>query len=120
MSNAPTPAPLRERTLSLLGGTRHSGRFDVPSSALFIAGIGGMDLDLREATLPAGGATITKVSLIGGVSLVVPPGVRVEVSGFSLLGGKNIERESVEDPSAPVLRVRAFGLIGGVKVRVGR
>jgi hypothetical protein len=35
------------------------------------------------------------VSLVGGTRLRVPPGVRVEVSGFSLVGGVRIRRSRV-------------------------
>jgi hypothetical protein len=58
------------------------------------------------------------VSLVGGVSLVVPADVRVVVGGFVLLGGKDIERRPESSTSTQVVRVRAFGLVGGVRVRV--
>src|SRR3954454_1341390 len=103
-----------------MGGLRRDGRDALDPSTTLVTAIGGMDLDLLEATIPPGGATVTKVSLVGGVSVVVPAGVRVEVSGFSLFGGRDVERDASTSPDAPVLRVRAFGLVGGVRVRVGR
>jgi hypothetical protein len=48
----------------------------------------------------------------------VPPGVRVEVSGFSLVGGTRVEAGPKPGPGAPTVHVRAFSLVGGV--RVGR
>lgn len=44
----------------------------------------------------------------------MPPDVRVIVSGFNLIGGQR-----VDDPGAtgPVLTVRAYGIMGGVRVR---
>jgi hypothetical protein len=101
-----------------MGGLRHSGATPLDPSTTLITLIGGADLDLVGAPLPPGGATFTKVSLIGGVSVTVPRDVRVEVSGFSLLGGRNVERDASTPAGAPLLRVRAFGLAGGVKVRV--
>jgi hypothetical protein len=109
------PRPL---ALTILGGVRHSGRVGLGPRLGLVSLIGGMDLDLTDAEVPAGGVTIVKVSLLGGVSLVVPESVRVEVGGFVLLGGKDVERRPHPDPAAPVIRVRAFGLIGGVRVRV--
>ena len=79
--------------------------------------IGGADLDLRDARLADSEVTFTKVSLIGGVDLGVPRGVRVRVSGFSVLGGRSVELDEPSDPAAPTLHVRAFSLIGGVRVR---
>jgi len=69
--------------------------------------------------MTAGGTQITKVSLVGGVHVVVPPDVRVEVSGFSPIGGRDVERVREVPANAPVIRPRAFGLIGGLRVRVG-
>jgi hypothetical protein len=105
-------------SLTPLGGLRHDGTAPLDPNTTLITLIGGADVDLRGAPLPAGGATLTKVSLIGGVSVTAPRGVRVEVTGFSLLGGRDIERDASTPAGAPLLRVRAFGLIGGVKVRL--
>src|SRR4051794_14357028 len=101
-------------TIALLGGVRSD---DIGPSRTHVAAIGGMNLDLRNRTF-AGETVVTKVSLVGGVRVVVPPGVRVEVQKFTLIGGKDIERPADLDPAAPVLKIRAFGLFGGVEVRV--
>ena len=108
----------RPLSISLLGGVRRSGPMTLPDRTTIITGIGGADLDLSQATVPAGGARLTKVSLVGGLSIVASAGVRVEVRGFSLVGGRNVERTSDVPPDAPVLRVSAWSLVGGVKVRV--
>jgi hypothetical protein len=56
--------------------------------------------------------------VIGGSNVVVSPDVRVEVSGFSLVGGRDVERVREIPADAPVIRIRSYGLIGGVRVRV--
>ena len=65
-----------------------------PRRTIAVTLIGGADLDLRAAQLDAPVVTLTKVSLIGGTRITVPPGVRVEVSGFSLIGGKRVDRRA--------------------------
>ena len=50
--------------------------------------------------------------------LVVPADIRVEVGGFVLFGGKDIERRPESAAGTQIVRVRAFGLIGGIRVRV--
>jgi hypothetical protein len=80
--------------------------------------IGGLDLDLTQADVPPAGSTITKVSLIGGARVVVGPDVRVEVGGFSLIGGRDVERVREVTATAPVVRIRAWSIIGGTRVRV--
>src|SRR3954454_23042221 len=103
----------QDTTVALLGGVRQ--REGIGRRRTHVTLIGGMDIDLRDPDLPAEGVTIMKVSLVGGVDLKVSADVCVEVSGFTLVGGKDVER--VAGASGPVVRVRAFGLFGGVKVR---
>ena len=79
--------------------------------------IGGMALDLSQADLPPEGLTLTKVSVIGGVRLVVPEGVTVRVRRFLLIGGT---KGLAPAGAGPTLTVRSFGLVGGVDVRVAR
>src|SRR4051794_39370173 len=108
----------RSTTIAVLGGRRLAGRLRLPRRLRHIALLGGMDLDLSQAELTSPQVDIVKVSLLGGVKLLVPADVRVEVRGFVLLGGKDIERRPEYSADAPTVRVRAVGLIGGVRVRV--
>jgi hypothetical protein len=105
-------------SFSLLGGTRLNGPLRLPRKLVRVTTLGGIDADLTQAELAPGGLEIVKVSVLGGVSLIVPADVRVEVQAFALLGGKDVERRPDLPPSAPVVRVRSFGLLGGVRVRV--
>jgi hypothetical protein len=97
--------------LALLGGIERRGSWTPAPRILHAALVGGADLDLREADLPPE-TTLVAVSVIGGVHVRVPPGVRVEVSGL----------RHATHPGAPdatgerVLRIRSFTLLGGVKV----
>jgi len=50
-----------------------------------------------------------------------PPWGRVEVSGFSVLGGRNVEvDERAAGPNAPLLRVTSFSILGGLRVHSSR
>jgi hypothetical protein len=106
--------------ISPIGGIRHRGHWRVPRHTVAIGILGGVDVDLSEAELAASEVMITKVSIIGGVSVRVPPGMRVEVSNFSILGGRNVNLGGPLPPNAPVLRIRSFSIIGGVNVRDSR
>jgi hypothetical protein len=106
--------------ISPIGGIRHRGHWRVPRHTVAIGILGGVDVDLGEAELAAPEVMITKVSIIGGVSVRVPPGVRVEVSNFSVLGGRNVNLGGPLAPNAPVLHIRSFSIIGGVNVRESR
>lgn len=102
-----------------LGGVRRTGRWRVPPREVFVTLLGGMHLDLRDAVLGAEEVSLTVVTLLGGVNVIVPPGVEVDVDGFTLLGGRHVE----VDPSppragsnAPRLRIRIVTVLGGVHV----
>jgi len=44
--------------------------------------------------------------------------VRVEVRGLALFGGRNIERLRDTAAGARVVRISAWSIVGGVRVRV--
>jgi hypothetical protein len=54
--------------------------------------------------------------VIGGVHIRTGPDIAVKVRAFRLLGGTHVERAEDVLPTAPVLDVRAWSLIGGVRV----
>ena len=56
-----------------------------------MSSVGGTRLDLSQAQLAAPEVTLTKVSLVGGTRITVPPGIRVVTSGFSLVGGTRVD-----------------------------
>jgi hypothetical protein len=106
--------------ISPIGGIRHRGHWRVPRHTVAIGILGGVDVDLSQAELAAPEVVITKVSIIGGVSVRVPQGMRVEVSNFSIIGGRNSNLGGPLAPNAPVLHIRSFSIIGGVNVRESR
>ena len=79
--------------------------------------LGGREIDLREAEIDPDGVTINVIGLIGGTHVIVHDGVNVEVSGFSGFGGRRIDSRAEPGPSgARVVRLRVFGIVGGLKV----
>ena len=105
--------------ISPIGGLSVSGPWRMERSVIVVSLIGGADLDLSQAQLAAPEVTLTKVSLLGGVSIAVPPGIRVDASGFSLIGGTSVEAGPEPGPGAPTVHVRAFSLLGGIRIYRG-
>src|SRR5690349_15003231 len=54
--------------VNLLGGTKRRGRWRVPQDMRVVGPLGGANLDLSEAEM-TGPTVLTKISLVGGVSL---------------------------------------------------
>ena len=102
------------RHIALLGGFRDAPTA-APDTYNIAAEIGGANLDLSNATIPPQGITINKWSLVGGVAVKLPADCRVEISGFNLVGRRRLggARSTAE---GPLVRIRAYGAFGGVRV----
>jgi class 3 adenylate cyclase len=83
--------------------------------------MGGVTLDLRQAEIEGSELIINAVAVMGGIEVIVPEGIHVEMTGIALLGGKDCRVTDVPPvPGSPVVRVRVFALMGGVTVRTGK
>ena len=102
--------------ISPIGGLSVSGPWRMQRSVIMMTLIGDADLDLSQTQLAAPEVTLTKVSLLGGISIGVPPGIRVDASGFSLIGGTSVDAGPEPGPDAPTVHIRAFSLLGGTRI----
>ncbi len=106
--------------LGIMGGDEISGPLELSGEPTIVNIMGGTDLDLSQARIEGGQLTLTVVSIMGGSTVRVPQGVRVERSGFSLMGGDEVESGETAPPAdAPVVRVRSFNLMGGSSFKHG-
>jgi DUF1707 SHOCT-like domain/Cell wall-active antibiotics response LiaF, C-terminal len=107
----------RSFTISIFGGADRKGRWRVARRHLVVSMFGGSDLDLRQASLEGGEATISIIDLFGGTDLYVPEGIEVDFNGVGIFGGADEHGGDVPThPGAPLLRVRALSLFGGTDV----
>jgi hypothetical protein len=113
------PQRRRKVTVHVIGGLAREERGMAQDEYLFVSGIGGLDLDLSGAQIPAGGVDIRVWSIIGGVALTVPDGVAVEHAGFSLLGGVDDSTRGA-GPGSPTVRLEFYSLIGGAALARSR
>jgi Domain of unknown function (DUF1707)/Cell wall-active antibiotics response 4TMS YvqF len=113
------PGPGGNRlSIAIMSGVDRKGPWRVPPDSTAFALMGGVQLDLRGAILSAQVTTITAVAIMGGIEIIVPPGLRVESSGFGFMGGwDNRARNDLLGPDSPVLRVRGVAFMGGVDIR---
>jgi Domain of unknown function (DUF1707)/Cell wall-active antibiotics response 4TMS YvqF len=115
----PTAAPAARRkrrwVVSIMGGTTRTE--DVADEHVVFDLMGGSDLDLRNARFPDGEARVTAIAIMGGSDIWVPENARVELTGFALMGGNDNRVPPGGD--GPLIRVRAWSLMGGIDVRTG-
>jgi hypothetical protein len=114
--------PARSTLVNVIGDIRRSGRWSLRGRTSAARLIGDVDLDLRGALVGSDDEiTINTFGLIGDTRLTVPEGVEVELTGFCLLGDRKVDLAPVPRvPGTPVIRLRAFGLIGDTSVRSAR
>ena len=116
---APPAAKARRWIVGIMGGGDHKGRWRIAARCNVVNIMGGADLDLTGAVVEGPETEIQVFSLMGGSDIVVPDGVHVELGGFAFMGGNSLllEDAPTPPPSAPVVRVRAYSIMGGTDVK---
>jgi hypothetical protein len=115
---APTLAKKPVRWMvAIMSGSRRGGRFRAVGSINAISIMGGDEIDLREAEIEGGELTLNLVAIMGGANIYIPESIELDVGGFSLLGGNTeVGSERLPRPGAPVIRLRAWNLMGGATI----
>jgi hypothetical protein len=108
----------RDTLYAIFGGIDRRGTWTLPRQMKIVAVFGGAHLDLREARFPPGVVELDVTAVMGGIEIVVPPGLAVQMHGSAIMGGfQDINRAPANpDPDAPLLRVRGLTMMGGVHV----
>jgi hypothetical protein len=100
------------------GSIRRGGRWRVPEHLTSVVYKGEGWLDLRAAELAGPETTMLVVAYKSRVDVLVPPGVRVELTGFGVSKGWS-ELEELEGRlprDAPVVQVRGIAYKGTIEV----
>ncbi|NXY99532.1 DUF1707 and DUF2154 domain-containing protein [Streptomyces sp. BR123] len=114
-----TPERASGTGVAVMSGFERKGGWTVPPRFDAVAFWGGGQLDLREAYFSQREVVINCVAIMGGVEIVVPPGVELDVRGVGIMGG--FDQKGTAGPPAPgAPRVVVTGLAfwGGVEVKV--
>lgn len=113
------PATPGSRIVAIFSGTTRKGSWHIEPVTDILAVFGGVELDLREAALPAKEITINAKCVFGGVEIIVPPEMRIVDSGTAIFGGREISGDSAEsaEPGAPVLHITGSCVFGGIEVK---
>lgn len=115
----PEDRPANTAILAVMGGVERRGAWQPAARNYVVSLMGGVELDFREVTLPPGETEVFLVALMGGVDIVVPPDMPVDVSGIAIMGGfEHRDAPRSLAPDAPRLRIRGLALMGGVDVQV--
>lgn len=114
-------APDTQVVVAVMGESRRGGVWTPARSLRVLAVMGGATLDFREAAFGPGVTEVSVLAIMGGVHIVVPPGLRVESNGMGIMGGfehRGSTAAPSADPGSPVLRITGLALMGGVEIHV--
>ena len=104
--------------VTFFGHRRQAGRWRLPGALRARALFGDLHLDLRDAVVNGDVVDISAVTLFGNLTVDVPEGLEVEMTGVDVLGDCELRLAPVpRRPGTPLIRVRAYGLLGDVYVR---
>jgi class 3 adenylate cyclase len=127
MSDLPTVAAPQEEAgrrrarrwfVAFMSGSSAKGRWRLSGKTTAVAVMGGCDMDLRYAEIDGPEVVITAFAFWGGINIIVPEGIDVELEGISIMGGRNLRLRDVPIvPGSPRIRVRGFAIMGGIDVK---
>ncbi len=106
--------------LAFMGGSRRSLTTADFQGGSLLAVMGGIEIDLRGASIAAGQATLDAFAMWGGIEITVPRGWAVVNRGIPLLGGFEDSTQPPESSQAgapPRLIITGLALMGGVEVK---
>jgi hypothetical protein len=118
---APGPAPALPApgrySIALKSSVRRAGRWRVPERYTTVVYKGGGWLDLRAAELTGPVTTFLAVAYKSKVTILVPPNVRVEMTGLGVSQDTQDEDPGYRLPAdAPVIHVRGVAYKGTVEI----
>ena len=80
--------------------------------------MGGIQLDLRGATLDPTGGRLELLAVMGGIQLIVPDTWRVRIEpSYAIVGGIDTPRHKEDVPDTePALEIASYAVLGGIQV----
>lgn len=115
--------PERQALVAIMGGVERSGRWTVPAKLSAHCLMGGISLDFREADLGPGVTELSILCMMGGVEIIVPPHVSVQLAGSAILGGFDQSHpgaDALDTEPVATLRITGVAFAGGVGVETRR
>ncbi|MDJ0393945.1 DUF1707 domain-containing protein [Rhodococcus sp. G-MC3] len=109
--------PAHDRAIAIMGGFSRKGEWTVAQKFDAFAFWGGGEIDLRRAHFAAAEVTINCVAIMGGIEIIVPPHIGVEVRGTGIMGGfEHIAQTAA--PGAPRVVVTGLAFWAGVGIKI--
>lgn len=107
------------KLLAVMDGRQLDSEAEALRTGSATAVMGGIDIDLSNATLDPGGAHLALKAVMGGMQLTVPKHWRVDVETDERGGGIEVDtpNPSEAEDGAPRLFVEAYARMGGILIQ---
>jgi uncharacterized protein DUF1707 len=105
------------KSLAILGGAARDGAWVVPPEYTAIATLGGIKLDMSDATFAEPETVIKAYAVLGGMEITVPEDAEVEVGAVGIMGGVDHGGEGPGAPGGPLVRIVGVAVMGGIEVK---
>ena len=111
--------PIRGVTAFLSAQVR-AGDWILPTLFRAVSFWGDVKIDLTSARFGAGTSRIELMVIMGNVTVLVPPDVRVECDGDAIMGSFDLQGQKWSTPGAgaPTIHVTGTAFMGSVEVKV--
>jgi hypothetical protein len=103
--------------IAILGGFSRRGKWLVPKSFTSFALMGGIELDMRDASFAERTVTVRVTAIMGGVEITVPEDATVRVTGVGIMGAFDDSTSEAVTPGGPTIIVSGVAIMGGVDIR---
>ncbi|HTJ21103.1 MAG TPA: DUF1707 domain-containing protein [Gemmatimonadaceae bacterium] len=115
----------RGRLLAIMGESRRTGRWLVPSQLRVVSLMSDTRLDLTQAVMASGIAEIHVTAMWSSCRLIVPPGMRVINEMHAVMASATSNADEMDPPgvsrtNAPTIRLTGTAFMAEVKVTVRR
>jgi hypothetical protein len=117
VDSSATVAAIPEEITAVLGNETRKGRWVVPPRMNVRSVLGDCHLEMQQAVIEQKVTTINARVRLGSVTVYVPDGVDVRLTGRAVLGAKTSEVHGAPEPGAPVLVVHCDVLLGSITVK---
>ncbi|MEC3979464.1 DUF1707 SHOCT-like domain-containing protein [Amycolatopsis sp. H20-H5] len=106
-------------SIAVMSGATRKGSWVLPPNHNSFAFWGGVEIDLRQARFTEKNSTITAVAIMGGIDIVVPDDINVDVTGIGFMGAFELQDRSGAPPApatAPTVKITGLAFWAGVTV----
>ncbi len=105
--------------IAILSGSDRKGVWTVAPTFTSVALMGGVQIDLTDARFEDAETTIQAFAMMGGIEIVVPDDIIIQVNGTGFMGAfeNNVQDQAQPRPGMPLVKITGLAVMGAVDVK---